>query len=139
MHLPDRPVKPRPSTLDIPHEWKVKLVQLHRHYIRALKLLRTFLYDEDPWAVLTLLGIRNFTPIRHKPNVNRPLGWSMGQCGYVVGHCGRATPPKVAHAPDPGTTEQDAIDYELGKKVTEADAKRVQDGPEIPPGFWKDP
>ena len=104
---------PRPTLKFLPG-WALKLyIQVHT---KTLGLVRVLQDTGDPWKALQFLGYSNFRPIKHRPKTDEPTttrGIDGPEEAFIVNRIKRPTPTPMARVPDPGTTEQDALDYDL--------------------------
>ena len=127
----------------LPHgsrKWKTAIAYIKAHrkvadrFRHALAVIRGVV-SPDPWALLRLLGIQNFFPIRHQKNDRHPITLKTpldGQRDFdpMEGYVVSGTPPKQPryipgswlrypvkrlfhHSGEPLGPE----DYELGKTV----------------------
>ena len=62
---------------------KVGLVKLHLKLTRLRGAINGFL-SHDPWALLSLFRLRNWTPIKHEPDKSRPVRVSLNEEGEVI-------------------------------------------------------
>lgn len=70
--IPGQAFRKRLRGHDVPHDVKVFFVKLHRKFQKVRTALNGLLSD-DPWAVLKLFGLRNWTPNKHEADRSRPI------------------------------------------------------------------
>lgn len=130
---------------EVPFWLKVQLVKAHWKCSKVFRFFQTFLTKDDPWATLSLLRIRNYTPIKHKPKTDRPFAHTycgVEQFGYVAATYPKA--PKVNQKPtliDLEGLDSDVRDFELGQVLTpeELEKEAATLSPLPNEGLWETP
>lgn len=127
---------PSYSSLINSYKFKLSFIRAHRKLVRVRRLLHAA-FDTDPWAMLTLLGAKHITPIKHEPNRSTPITVNLAAdfvqdgentwksvvqptTAYVVWGNPRPTinRPREDYVGEPLGPE----DYELGLKVPPAES-----------------
>jgi hypothetical protein len=117
-----RPYKERPAYREVSHQTKLRYLRAYNRMQRGLKYVRAF-FSGDPWALLTLLRVRNWSPVHHEPDLRHPVTLFYGDepyPAYIVGGYEGAPTPKRKVIPDHEPLGPE--DYELGLKVEPAEA-----------------
>ena len=115
-----RPYKERPPYREVSIKTKLRYLRAYNRMQRGLRYVQAF-FSGDPWALLTLLRVRNWSPIHHEPDTKHPVQRPDGDQAYSVG--GYVVPTGVQRRKViPDGEPLGPEDYELGLKVAEAEA-----------------